>query len=162
MKTLMVLMGVFLLVGAVLARPPDRNWTMDFSAAEKKAAAEKKPMFVLFTGSDWCTFCMQLDKKVLGKSAFRNYAKEKLILVYVDFPRRKLAAEQTAANRALAGKFKVSGYPTAILLDSAGKEVARFRGFGGDGAAYLRDLQTAVDRLAAAPPEKKDEKKAEQ
>ena len=79
-----------------------------------------------FTGSDWCGWCIKLNKEVFSKPEFSEYAKKNLVLVEVDFPRHKeLSAEQKKANEALQEKYKIEGYPTIIVLDGEGKKVGQ-------------------------------------
>ena len=40
----------------------ETGWMTDFAAAQKLAKETKKPMLVDFTGSDWCPWCIRLDK----------------------------------------------------------------------------------------------------
>ncbi len=42
-----------------------------------------------FTGSDWCPWCIRLDKEIFSTSEFKDYAKENLVLVELDFPQGK-------------------------------------------------------------------------
>src|SRR5262245_30005189 len=65
------------------------SWLTDLPAAEAQAKAEGKFVLINFTGSDWCGWCMKLRKEVFLKSEFNDYAKTNLILVEVDFPKRK-------------------------------------------------------------------------
>ena len=65
------------------------GWLTDFEAAKAKAKAENKPMLLDFTGSDWCGWCVKLDKEVFSKAAFKDYADAELVLVEIDFPRNK-------------------------------------------------------------------------
>ena len=65
----------------------ETGWMTDFAAAQKLAKETKKPMLVDFTGSDWCPWCIRLDKEVFAQKAFRDYAAGNLILVKIDFPR---------------------------------------------------------------------------
>ena len=105
-------------------------WGTDYPAALTQAASSKKPILLEFTGSDWCPPCMKLTKTVFEQPAFEDFAKENLVLVKLDFPRGKeQSADLKAANEALAKKYQVEGFPTLILLDSAGQEVARIVGF---------------------------------
>lgn len=105
-------------------------WGTDYPAALTQAASSKKPILLEFTGSDWCPPCMKLTKTVLEQPAFEDFAKENLVLVKLDFPQGKeQSADLKAANEALAKKYQVEGFPTLILLDSAGQEVARVVGF---------------------------------
>ncbi len=98
------------------------EWTMDFDAAKKVAAEKKIPLFLNFTGSDWCGWCKLMDRNVFGKPEWQAYAKENLMLVWIDFPSDKtLVPEQfVARNQALQREYGVRGYPTYIILESDG------------------------------------------
>jgi protein disulfide-isomerase len=39
--------------------------------------------------SDWCGWCIRLDKEVFSQPEFVDYAKENVVLVKLDFPRDK-------------------------------------------------------------------------
>src|SRR5947209_4080600 len=65
------------------------QWLTDLPKAQAKAKAENKMLLMDFAGSDWCPPCMALKKKVFSSSEFEAFAKTSLVLVDVDFPRRK-------------------------------------------------------------------------
>ncbi len=113
-----------------------------------KAKKENKHVFVDFTGSDWCPPCKALDRNVLTKDAFLDYAKQNLVLVVLDFPRSKpQSASLRRANQALAQQYRVEGYPTVILMDGAGKVLHRESGYSGTGpAAYVANLKTKISK----------------
>jgi thioredoxin-related protein len=96
-----------------------------------------------FTGSDWCPWCIKFDQEVLSTGKFSAYAGQKLELVRVDFPRHTpLPDDQRRANDALAAQFNVDGYPTQILLNSAGKELGRQGGYlAGGPDAFIAELE---------------------
>ena len=62
------------------------GWSDNYAKALAQAKAEKKLVLVDFTGSDWCGWCIKLDKEVFSKPEFKTYAKENLVLVELDFP----------------------------------------------------------------------------
>ena len=99
-----------------------------------------------FTGSDWCPPCKALSKNVLTSKEFIEFASKNLVLVELDFPNRKPQAEALKkANAALSEKFKIEGYPTVIVLDSAGKELFKEVGYGGTTAKdYIAKLQKLI------------------
>jgi protein disulfide-isomerase len=100
------------------------QWLTDLPKAQAQAKKENKLVMLDFTGSDWCGWCIRLNKEVFSKSEFADYAKKNLVLVEVDFPRRKeLSAELAKANKALQEKYKIEGYPTIIVLNGDGKQV---------------------------------------
>jgi protein disulfide-isomerase len=109
-------------------------WSTDYDASIAQAATAKKPILLEFTGSDWCPPCMKQNKDVFEQAAFEDYAKDKLVLVKLDFPRRKdQEAEIKERNQKLAAQYSVEGFPTIILLNSEGKELARQVGYDGGG-----------------------------
>jgi thioredoxin-related protein len=60
---------------------------------------------------------MKLDSEVFSKAEFSDYAKKNLVLVTVDFPQKKtLDADLVKANDALKTKYKVTGFPTLVVL----------------------------------------------
>ena len=106
------------------------NWLTDLPKAQEQARKEKKMVLMNFTGSDWCGWCMKLKAEVFATKEFGEYATKNLVLVEVDFPRRKkLSAEQKKANEALQNKYRAEGFPTVVVLDSTGKEVWKQRGY---------------------------------
>lgn len=107
----------------------EANWMTDYSAALAKAKAENKPVVLNFTGSDWCPPCKFMHAEVLTQKEFVEYADQNVVLLYVDFPRRKrLDEEQQVHNFRLADKYRIQGYPTFVLLDPNGQEVSRLFG----------------------------------
>jgi len=105
-------------------------WRSDFPGALKQAQSENKQVLLDFTGSDWCPWCIKFDQDVLSTPRFAAYAGQNLELVKVDFPRHTpLPADQQRANDALAQRFGVDGYPTYVLLNSAGQEMGRQVGY---------------------------------
>jgi len=99
-------------------------WLTDLDKAQAQAKAENKLVFINFTGSDWCGWCMRLKKELFDTQEFADYAKTNLVLVEVDFPRRKpQSPELKKANAALRDKFKVEGFPTLVVLNAQGQKV---------------------------------------
>lgn len=119
---------------ASIASGAEAQWLVDLDEAKKKAQSEKKLVFINFTGSDWCPPCRLFKSRVADSEAFSSFAETNLILVEVDFPRRKpISEEQRASNEALAKEMNADRVvPTFVVLDSAGKEVKRFEGYGGE------------------------------
>lgn len=95
-------------------------WQTDLVKANELSKSTNKPIFALFTGSDWCVWCRKLQKDVFAKPEFVKWAKENVILLEVDFPRYKqLSPEQTQQNQGLQQTFTVPGYPTVWVFNMA-------------------------------------------
>ena len=105
-------------------------WQTDYKQALAQAAQEKKRVLLDFTGSDWCPYCVQMDKEVLTRPEFKAFAAHKLILVKLDFPRKKkMSPAEAEQNLKLQQKFTIEGFPTYVLLDPAGTEMRRQVGY---------------------------------
>ena len=65
------------------------GWQTDFEVAKKLAAEGKKDLLLDFTGSDWCGWCIKLNKEVFGLEPFKTGTKDKFVLVELDFPQKK-------------------------------------------------------------------------
>lgn len=118
------------------------EWLTDFEKAKELAQKENKAVLLDFTGSDWCGFCIKLKKQVFNTTEFQTFAEKNLVLVEVDFPSKKLPAEQAKANDKLKDKFNVEGYPTIIVVDAAGKKLGEEVGYSGEPpAAYIKKLE---------------------
>jgi protein disulfide-isomerase len=123
-------------------------WSTDFEAAKKQAAEKKLTILVDFTGSDWCPWCVRLEKEVFSQDAFKNYAKDNLVLVKADFPRKvQLPDAEKKQNDALVQKYSIEGFPTILLLNAEGKVLGQTGYQEGGAAAYVQHLK---DLLAAA------------
>jgi len=108
---------------AVIEGAVPGEWTMDFDAALALAAETGLPLFLNFTGSDWCGWCRLMDKQVFSAGAWQAWARENLVLVWIDFPQDKRLVPEAFRRRndVLLREFGVGGFPTFILLDPDGK-----------------------------------------
>lgn len=121
---------------AVCAAEGTPDWQTNFSQAKSLAAEQKRHVLLDFTGSDWCPWCVKMDKEVFANREFMQFAAKNLVLVKLDFPRSKpQPAPERAQNQDLAKKYQIEGYPTYVLLDPSGNEIRRQVGYleGGPG-----------------------------
>ncbi len=110
------------------------NWYTNLEEAKEISTEKKIPILVDFTGSDWCGWCVKLRDEVFSKEDFIQYAKENLVLVELDFPRKTKQSNETKAyNNNLAQKYGIRGFPTILLLNSDGGVIAK-TGFQHGGA----------------------------
>lgn len=118
------------------------EWLEDYEAAKKIAAEKKIPILIDFSGSDWCGWCVKLEQEVFSQDAFKAYAKDNLVLVLADFPQAKPQDEKVKEqNTKLQEAFKIQGYPTVVLVDAEGKELARTGYKKGGPEAYVAHLK---------------------
>lgn len=123
------------------------SWLLRFADAQEAAKKENKVIFVNFTGSDWCPWCVRLNDEVLKQKAFLDYAGKELVLLKIDFPRRiPQSKEQKESNQELAEKYGIQGFPTILLLDAEGKVLARTGYRRGGADAYVKHLQQLLKK----------------
>jgi thioredoxin-related protein len=141
-KWLTVLAAVAISAGAFAAE----GWMTDFEKAKAKAKADNKHILIDFSGSDWCGWCIKLDKEVFSKKAFKDYAKDNLVLMLADFPRdkSKLSAEVQKQNDELAKQFSVRGFPTVFILSPDGETVAKTGYQDGGPEAYVEHIKNLI------------------
>lgn len=129
---------------AAVSSADDSIWQTNLPAAMQQAEAENKLLLLDFTGSDWCTSCIQLRRTVLDDSDFLAWAKEHFIFVEIDLPqRKKLDADLLKQNKAVAERYGVRGLPTIMVLTPQGRVTGGFLGNIG----YVKE---AKSRLKAA------------
>lgn len=118
------------------------KWETDLEIAKKRAKDEHKTILADFTGSDWCGWCIKLKKEVFDQPEFQDYAKKHLVMLELDFPRKKeLPPKEKAQNEKLSEEFKVDGFPSVLLLNARGKEISRTGYQAGGPAKYVEHLK---------------------
>lgn len=107
-------------------------WSTSYTEVTANAQESGRPILALFTGSDWCPPCKQLEANVLSKDAFKQWARDNVELLYIDFPQGKpQSEEQKSANRALQARYEISGYPTVVFMTAEGEVISSQSGYGG-------------------------------
>jgi len=129
--------------GAEMSKSVPKGWIEDFESAKKQAAQEKKQIVMAFSGSDWCPWCVKMERDVYSKPEFIAGATNRFVLVMIDCPSdqsilSKLAAAQ---NRKLAREYGIRGFPSTLVVDAAGKEVKRFSGYRPTPKAALEEIK---------------------
>jgi protein disulfide-isomerase len=121
-------------------------WTEDIDGAFKTAAAEGKSVFIDFTGSDWCYWCILADKNIFSTSEWEKFSR-KMVCLKVDFPKNNRPDAATQLKRkAFAREFNVRGYPTFVLASPERKEIARFSAGRKSAAAFIAEVEKALPR----------------
>lgn len=104
------------------------EWGDDLAAALDSSSRDKLPVLLLFTGSDWCSPCKQLEKTVTDTEEFLKGAHGRVHLVRLDLPQRPgiVSKEVLLRNKAHVETFGITGYPTLLLVGSDGRPLGGF------------------------------------
>ncbi|CAM3593713.1 thioredoxin fold domain-containing protein [Flavobacterium gelidilacus] len=114
-----ILFILFVTLSSILVQAQeDLIWHTDMAKASELSMKEKKPLMLFFTGSDWCGWCIRLQNEVFKKDEFTKWAKENVILVELDYPRRTPQDQSIKQqNQQMQQIFQVRGYPTIWLVN---------------------------------------------
>jgi thioredoxin-related protein len=162
MKRILILLVVVL--GSFAAQAQELKWHTDIKEAIAISTKEKKPMLLFFTGSDWCGWCIRLQKEVLKTPEFSAWAKDKVILVELDYPRRTAqSVELKKQNGELQQAFGIQGFPTIHFANGSTKDgKSNFQGLGSTGyvaggpAAWIAEADVFLKaNVKVAQPAKK-------
>lgn len=128
---------------SALASAGGAQWHADFDVAQKEAQKSGKDLFVDFTGSDWCGWCIRLHKEVFDHEAFDKGVSNDFVLVSLDFPRGdKLKAKvpNPQRNEELQRLHGIEGFPTILLMTAKGEVYGRTGYQKGGPEAYVAHL----------------------
>jgi len=133
------------LISLLFFNPAKPLWLHNLDAAKETAKKDKKLILVNFSGSDWCIPCIKMHEEIFNSDVFAAYANENLVLVNIDFPRKKknqLPRDEQAINDKLTEKYDPSGsFPYTLLLDSDGNKLKVWDGYYKNGAdRFVQDI----------------------
>jgi thioredoxin-related protein len=127
---------LFLLVfGSMTTQAQELTWETNINKAIEVSNKTNKPLLLFFTGSDWCGWCIRLQKEVLKTPEFTKWANENVVLVELDYPRRTpQTAEIKKQNAELQQAFGIQGFPTVFFAKAITKDgKTNFQGLGNTG-----------------------------
>jgi thioredoxin-related protein len=133
-----------LLLGTVPAGAQQGHWLSNYAQALDQAKTGDKPVLLDFTGSDWCPWCIRMDKEVLDTTQFKDYATKNLILMLVDFPQGKQLPQNVQdQNNDLQKKYNAQAFPTFILIDKDGNVLGQQEGYlEGGPSAFIAKIES--------------------
>jgi thioredoxin-related protein len=118
-------LGLFFLIASVSSfaqnseayKAHNEGWIVKMEDAIALSNKTGKPIMANFTGSDWCGWCTKLTNDVFSKQDFKQWAEKNVVLLELDYPRRKqLPDDIKQQNANLQQAFQVAGYPTVWLF----------------------------------------------
>ncbi len=103
-----------------------QGWDSGMRAAVKT----QRPVLVdVYT--DWCGWCRRMERDVYSRDDVRDYLSRRFVTVKLDAEAADEASYEGRmyTSRALAGRFKVTGYPTTIFLRPNGEHLVNVPGY---------------------------------
>src|SRR5690349_15264465 len=83
-----LLTSLMLLCSSSLAAEdaPQIQWNATFQETQTLSKKENKPIFLYFSGSDWCSWCNKLDEEILSSPDFITKVGPQFVFYKADFP----------------------------------------------------------------------------
>lgn len=123
--------------GNSLIAANDLLWATDLNTGLAQAKGKKYVLADIYT--DWCGWCKRLDRDTFANPQMMAYLNTKFVCV-------KVNAEHPN-GQPVATKYKVKGFPCALVFDPAGKIIGKLSG-------YFKpdDYRQALEDLIKHPP----------
>jgi len=164
-KSILSLAAAVATMATIAATSTPKGFTDDLDAALAEAKTSGKFVYACFSGSDWCGWCKKLEKEVFSDKEcdFVGSLKNDYIFVFIDNPRDKslLSEKAKEMNPKQTEKYKVQGFPTALILTGDGKEVEQTGYRRGGAKEYVKFLQELRKDGADKRIAKREQEKAE-
>lgn len=124
--------------GTLIAAAGDVSWGTDLSRGLSQARSGNKYVLAdVYT--DWCGYCKRLDRETFENPAMMSYLNQKFVCV-------KVNAEQ-GDGREVASRYKVNGFPCALVFDKTGKFIGKISGY-----RPADPYKNALEQLIKNPP----------
>ncbi len=93
-------------------------WFTNWEAARNVCIQTQRPLLIHFSTS-YCGPCQKMEREVFSQETIQSLAGKHFAMVKVDGQKQPHICRE----------FHVTAFPTDLILDAAGNELARFRGF---------------------------------
>ena len=130
-----IIITLVFVLGTISLQAQELYWENNVNKAIEVSKKTKKPLLLFFTGSDWCGWCIRLQKEVLKTPEFKTWAAKNVVLVELDYPRSKPQTELIKnQNAILQQTFGIQGFPTIYFATAKVKGgKPSFTGLGSTG-----------------------------
>lgn len=154
MKKLLLSLSLLCGITASAETSTPKGFTDDLDGALARAKDSGKLVYVCFSGSDWCHWCVKLEEEVFSDDSFAASLTNEYELVFIDSPNdsSRLSASAKVKNPELMKKFKIRGFPSMVILDGKdGSELVRGSAYRQGGAekyvAMLKEISADPEAL---------------
>ncbi len=117
----------------------------DLSKGIQLAQLYNRPLILVFTGSDWCSWSQKVCKKLFESEEFSEAIGNNFIFVSLDFPTSvKVDAEKIEAKK----QYGVTTFPTLLMLEPDGREVTRLSYSESSSDEFAHSLKQLFSKFA--------------
>jgi hypothetical protein len=133
---------------AAVGRAAD-TWLTNYDDALAAAERTGRPVLTVFTGSDWCLHCRNLEEKVLHTETFSRWADGRVVLLVIDLPQQGISQEERQARSRVCIKYGVRSFPSTLLIAPDGSRITGQSGYKGQSAdAWVAAMEGHLPAIA--------------
>ncbi len=131
---------------AIVQEQNQLKWYEHYQDAVAQAKSVDKPIFILFTGSDWCSWCQKFEKEVLSQATFSNSVADDFVFLKIDFRLDlKNHTEKFNEYQALKTRYGARGFPSVVVVNQD-EEIMGVTGYlPGGASSYATHLSSLID-----------------
>ena len=135
------------------------HWHTDYGQAVEAAKSSSKPIFILFTGTNWCPACGLLERNVLSHPQFNKDISDKFVFLKAEFPDNSERGFSTSPYRSLKDRYGIQAYPTMIVVDVHGNRlfVVDYQNAGPE--KYMQDIMYKLGKIRPNPEPSSNQQK---
>ena len=159
MKRFVLLLTLFLLLPAKAFNTPD-GWETDLTAAQIKAAKQKKPLLIVIAGPDWNKSSKSLCKNVIDDYLFNMISRKYAVCLFlnqardIDFKSNRVPKDINALKTVLPGttvpRYAIFNANLKLLSKPSKRSISGF----------MRAISTASEQLSRTPISAEDFRQA--
>ena len=113
---------------------PEINWHSSYTKALEEAQTSERPLLVKVSAT-WCGYCTKMNRETLSDDAVAQEINEHFVALELDADR----------DRELISKFRVSSFPTTIVVAPDRRILRRISGYQGK-AEFTSNLRSTLQR----------------
>ncbi len=136
MKKILMTLAVALFATSAMAQITFTSGNFD---AVKKAAASSNKLIFMDVYTTWCGPCKYLAANIFPAKSVGDYVNSKFLSTQVD--------AEAGEGVEIARKYNVANYPTILILDATGTELARLVGSSKTPDEYLERIKAEMTKL---------------
>jgi protein disulfide-isomerase len=122
------------------------HWYENYQDALLETSETGKSLFILFTGSDWCSWCQKFEKEVLSQANFQKSVENSFVFLKIDFRiDLKDDIEKFNEYQALKTQYGAKGFPSVVIVNKD-EEIMGVTGYLPGGASdYSKHIASLID-----------------
>ncbi len=122
----------------------------DLTKATQLAQLYNRPLILVFTGSDWCSWSQKISKKMFDSEEFSEAVGSSFIFVPLDFPSNALIDE---GRLEVKRRYDVKTFPTLLMVEPDGREITRLSYSDSSGSEFAHLLKQLFSKFAVLQQE---------